>query len=435
MTQAARPMDAAAPRGVRSRRWKNYRGSAVSRPLRLHRTVSIAGLALLALLLTAAGGFAGGLDPMGTGAPPAWLTPGTRITWYVASASIAGSYYGLAEDPAGPLVDPRTGRRYAMTGTPASMGTGASGEGIAQADIVAVEGTTVVAATTYRGYDRASGVFAPGRAEGVVSTGGDVDGSVIDPTILAGLTDPGIPGVLVLRGPYDLEGMTYDTVSLVRSSDASYVSATYDATSGVLLASTSTVAGVTSPVTLAGEPPPVGERQLGTVRYVGARTVGLPGVGAPLPAWVTQGTTLRWVGAYRIATAADPGAPAMDYPAELTLMVEATGAGWAAIRTRGIVRMAMDEVVEETTATGAAGPWWIDPAALASLEPGDLLDTDPITGEQVRVDARDTARIRIRRDIAGSVTLHTYDLATGVARTIEQTQTALPISFRLDLAE
>jgi hypothetical protein len=43
------------------------------------------------------------LDPTGAFGAPSWVVPGTRITYDVATASVAGGYDQLVEDPAAPL--------------------------------------------------------------------------------------------------------------------------------------------------------------------------------------------------------------------------------------------------------------------------------------------------------------------------------------------
>ena len=55
-------------------------------------------------------------------APPGWLAPGMRLTWYVAAASVANSRFSIVEDPNGNLVDPQTGKKYRRTDAPGGEG-------------------------------------------------------------------------------------------------------------------------------------------------------------------------------------------------------------------------------------------------------------------------------------------------------------------------
>ena len=85
---------------------------------------------------------------------------GLRITFYSAAAAVAQSRYQLIEDPAGPWQDPVTGKHYRNTEDTGESVGGASGDGVSQVDVVAVEGNDVVLSMAMYGIDRATDTLA-----------------------------------------------------------------------------------------------------------------------------------------------------------------------------------------------------------------------------------------------------------------------------------
>ncbi|MCY7418438.1 MAG: hypothetical protein LH650_08075, partial [Chloroflexi bacterium] len=163
--------------------------------IRLAPMAWLVGLLVLATTLagTVAGPAAaqGTVAPGGLGitgvAPPSWVQPGARITFYSAAAAVAQSSYQLIEDPAGPWQDPVTGKRYRNSADTGESVGGASGDGVSQVDVVAVEGNDVVLSMAIYGIDRATNTLSVLPSSGAKLPGGAIDGLWMAPQLLARL--------------------------------------------------------------------------------------------------------------------------------------------------------------------------------------------------------------------------------------------------------
>jgi hypothetical protein len=182
---------------------------------------------------------------------PDWVHPGTRITFYQAAASVAQSRFSFVEDPNGEWFVAKTGKHYRRTDESGEGVPTASGDGLTQVDVIAVEGNDVVGTITLYGIDRGNNQFVV-----LPSTGGKVNGALVDgvwvhPRLLAQLATADLGGLLILGGPYVLNGQTYDAISFANPTPGAYQSYTYDTVTGLLLAATTSTAGATSPITAA----------------------------------------------------------------------------------------------------------------------------------------------------------------------------------------
>ena len=334
-------------------------------------------LSLLTLVVTAAPGApttAAGpsvLDPAGVHAAPDWVVPGTRMTFYVATASVADSRYELVEDPEGRWQDPQTGKRYRKTDESGDGTISTSSDGVAHVDILALDVGSVAYTVTAWRIDREGGIFVPGPQGGDVVPGGAVEGLWIAPDLLASLVDSGADGVTVLRGSYALDGVTYDAVSLVRTGDEGYASSTYDSVTGVLLASSSDTPGAISPVRLDGQDAPQGGDLLTTTRLMSVRVRHLPGLGDADPSWLADIRELRYTGSVTVIDPLDSSASSSSETAHDVLLGEG-GAGWTRYESRSTTTIAgAPEITEVSSVTGPAGHYWIAPGALADLAVAD----------------------------------------------------------------
>jgi hypothetical protein len=70
----------------------------------------------------------------------------------------------------------------------------------------------------------------------------------------------------------------------------------------------------------------------------------------------------------------------------------------------------------ETGVAGGMGPWWIAPAALATVVPGQTLDADPVTEQHLTVDTvdEDAGTVTVAASLPGIASSSTYDQATGM---------------------
>lgn len=74
------------------------------------------------------------------------------------------------------------------------------------------------------------------------------------------------------------------------------------------------------------------------------------------------------------------------------------------------------EISDATGIAGPAGPYWIDPAALARLTAGATLDQDPSTNETITVSGVDQnqGRATLDSEMPGVGVTSTFDLHSGV---------------------
>ena len=260
----------------------------------------------------------------GRSGPPGWVQAGTRLTWYSAAASVNAGGYRLDEctgaansnDPNGcNWTDPTTGKHYRRNDDPAQAGT-ASGDGVAQLDVVALDGNRVALSLSLYTLDHNRNIWIPGYSTGLDVAGGAIDGAWANPGLLATIADTSLPGFLVLRGPLVLAGTTFQTISFVTSGTA-YASSTYDLGSGVLLSSTSNTPSKPGTVSLPGQPPPQGNTEITLTRWLGGRQRTAPGIGGTSPGWVATAPGLKYAGTVAWTNPVDPSGGRSAIPCRL----------------------------------------------------------------------------------------------------------------------
>jgi hypothetical protein len=356
-------------------------------------------------------------NPDSLGAPD-WVQAGTRITFYQAAASVAQSRFAWVEDPSGEWTVAATGKHYRRTDESGEGVGTASGDGVSQVDIVAVEGTNVVGNLSLYGIDHNYNQFVVGPSSGWQVAGKVVDGVWVNPDYLAQLETQNLGGLLVLRGPYPVGNLFYDAVSFANPTPGAYSSYTYDTKTGLLLAATTSTAGATSPITAANEPPPVGNTQLTITRLSGARQRTPPGVNGTNPDWVARTRELDYAGTYNFVNPVDPSSANVTFPMNATVQLGQGGRNWTSFQAQSLIQMPGGTQSQTSGVTSTTGLYWIDPAALQGLTAGQVLDNDPITGERDIVLSLDQASngptVTLDYRLAGIESQQTYDLATGV---------------------
>jgi hypothetical protein len=378
-------------------------------------------------------------DATGLG-PPAWVQAGTLMTYYGAAASIAGSYYTYVEDPAGDWKDPVTGKRYKRTNEgddPADMPT-AAGEAFSQTEVLAVEGTDVVISTTLYSIDLLARQYTLTPMGGSRQAGAVVDGAWVNPDALKQVLATGVGDRMILRGPYVLGNASYDAIAFISKSEGAYQSSAYDLPSGALLATNSSTKGEDSPIT-GNKDNPQGNNQLSLTKLAGVRQRALPGIGAPPPPWVASGKQLTYRGTYTQVNPADPSAGPWVLPMQSTIAFGEVGSSWAAFTSQTVIEVnGQGQPSQGAGVTGSTGLYWYDPATLAAMSPGSLLDEDPITGARVTVESVDPAGsgmlVTISTAMNGVTVRAGYDRDSGVLMTLEvvQSVTGGTIQLRLE---
>jgi hypothetical protein len=384
--------------------------------------------------------------------PPSWVAAGTRLTWYGASASVANSRFSWVEDPNGTWTDARTGKRYSRTdeagpnGEPPQGQPTASGDGIYQIDVVAVEGANVVLESSLYGFHRVDPpLYVHSPIAGVSVAGTYVDGAWVHPAELARLAQTDLGPIAVLRGSYRLNNTTYDAISFVNGlgagSGGNYVSYTYDLATGILLSANTATAGVRSPFAAPGEGAPTSNTQLTVSRFLGQRQRALPGLGAAVPQWAGTATVLAYQGLYNWVNpvgGADSGA--IQLPAQHTVEFAAGGgATWRPFTSRTVSQQAaLDARLQNVS--GSTGLYWYAPDALARMTQGQVLDQDPITTETVSVSYAGAGQngqpiVAIDNQAQGFVIRRTYETQTGLLIGYENFMQASGSTLSFQLAD
>lgn len=406
-----------------------------------HRVRRIGGALCCVVFLLSLGTAAVGQPPagdafpfVGGGGPPDWVAAGTRLTWYGEVASVATGYYTYVEDPDGDWEDPVTRKRYRRTDEE-DMPTAAA-RAYSQTDVLAVEGDDVVINSTLWGIDLETGLLGLTPLWGGRLPGAAVDGAWIRADLLAGVQSGGTRDLQVLRGPYQLGDTAVDSVGFLDRAKGDYASTVFDAASGVLIASTGRYKATGSPV----HGPldlPEGNVLIVVTRFVSTRDRALPGLGAPNPAWVVPGVELRYSGSATYTNPFDPSGFSVTYPVEVTVTIDDAGTGWATYASQTATNLnGYVERSQSHGATGSTGLYWYDPAALAQLSTGDVLDVDPTTGARLTVDsagAPGMGAVKMRTELPGVTVVATYDPDRGILTglTIEQALTFATVELQL----
>lgn len=351
------------------------------------------------------------------GAPP-WVRPGMRITFYAAAATVVSrGEPKCKEDPNGEWED-QAGNKFSCTGMPGDPDGSSAGDGLSQVDVLAVEGTDVVLATTLFSIDRISNQFTVAPTGGGKAPGDVIDGVWIHPRRLAEIAAMDLQDMKVLRGNYEVEGVTYNAISFVSLKPGSYQSYAYDTETGLQIAATTR----TTPATTLLEAPQTagnGSAQLYVSRLLGYRQRNVPGLNGANPAWVARTRQLSYNGTWTFTNPMGSGSPSdtMAFPMDLSVALARGGKNWVPFTARSAIHFPPDQVSTGSGVTGSAGQYWIDPKALARLKRGQVIDEDPRTNERLVVESVGTRAgaktVVISSELPGNRALLTYDLTTG----------------------
>jgi hypothetical protein len=366
------------------------------------------------------------------------VRPGTRITYYAAAATIVSrGEPKCKEDPNGEWEDD-AGNKYTCTGMPGDPDGSSAGDGLSQIDVLAVEGTDVVLATTLFSIDRISNQFTVAPTGGGKAPGDVIDGVWVHPRRLEEIAATGLADMKVLRGNYEVEGVTYKAVSFVSIKPNSYQSYAYDTETGLLIAATTRM----SPSTALLEAPQTagnGNAQLYVRRLLGYRQRNVPGLNGTNPAWVARTKQLNYSGTWTFTNPMGSGSPSdtMAFPMDLSVAFGKGGKNWVPFTAKSTIHFSYDEVSTGSSVTGGAGQYWIDPKALAKLKKGQVIDEDPRTGERLVIESVGTRAgakaVAVSSELPGNRSLLTYDLATGVLVDFQTTSSGTGITILLRL--
>jgi hypothetical protein len=336
------------------------------------------------------------------------------------------------------LAQPPTGKCYRRTDESGEGQSTASGDGLSQLDILAVDGANAVISQTLFTFFRENGTLIWNPLGGASVNAIDLDGSWIHPARLAQIAQAGLGDFLVLRGTYALGTQTFDALSIVSGLGTStYASYTYDLATGLLLSANTSSGGVTSPIRAQGEDPPRGNSQLNMARFAGFRTRSLPGLGAAKPGWVAGTSQLTYEGTYNFTNPVDPTSANLTYPTRVTVRLGQGGETWSAFAALSETpALGLSNQVDGVA--GRTGPYWYDPASLAGMSAGQVLDRDGLTGETtfvafVGAGPDGEPVVVIETQLPGNLVRSTYDSSDGllVEFLTQQASAGTTISARL----
>jgi hypothetical protein len=342
---------------------------------------------------------------------PDWVKPGTRISFYGASATIPQGNYTITPDPNGPFEDPQTGERY-RTDEPA----GAGGEGFGQWDVVAVgKHGVALSVNLYT-------IIKPGMPPtllhtplgGMLAAGAGPADLWVHPSILQTAQQFHSPDFFILRGPYTVFEKRYSCLCIVNRKPRTYSSQAYDLQSGVLISSTSVVEGTLAKIRLEGDDAQRGNKGITLTKFIGIRQLNTPGINGRNPPWVANLRTMQFSGQTEYVNTIDPSVR-MAFPSQMTVNFEKRGEDWCTF-TLQAVQQIQGAPPSSSVLKGVCGPaglFWIDPAALQNLQPGQVLDDDPITHIRTTVIGNNGQQVGIQAQGPGIGAQVFYDLNTG----------------------
>lgn len=344
-----------------------------------------------------AGSRAGGLDPRWLGTcvalllwsaalaqVPPFLGAGHRLSWHAGGSTLEGAR--MVPDPEGWLE--RDGQRYRVEST-----RGGGGIGVQHLDIVVSAGGLIVAdARAYLDAAAGGGQFVASGADAVIGDASALGEYWQAPARLAAL-QPGFDGATrIVRGTRRFGGVDREVVSIATSRPDSYVSHTYDLTSGVLLFGGTVFlqpgARITDPEGRITDDLR-GSAGFTHLAFLGFRRLEVPWLGAAPPAWAAPGATLLYEGTRRAELAQPSGLPPLPgdairvtYTLQQRLGDAVLAASLVEAANPAGVPMPGTTSLRVFASNGFDG-LWIPPDGLARLTPGTLLDRDPYTRQEV----------------------------------------------------
>lgn len=318
-------------------------------------------------------------------APP-WVREGMRLTYYSSAASIPEGRHLYFKDENGTWVDDQ-GNRYRQ-----EESSGAGGHGYTQIDVAALEGQRValhiksLGMTGIGAQQSALSLLGFDAYEGPSAAGSDW---WISPQFLASVEERNDEGLRILRMPYPLGQTTYRAIRFQTEDPQGRHVRVYDLDSGVLLYAGSAVSGRISG-SFTQELRPGTSGMLSQSTFIGARHMTLPWTQGTPPPWLATLRGLRYEGT---TTVYIPGSPAFPLPVVLTAQTVAHGGRWLLLRATDLLASVpglppSERHSSRISGIAQTGGFWLPPDGIGTLQPGQHLDTDPVTGIATSVRSR-----------------------------------------------
>lgn len=372
-----------------------------------HRTLALTSLVLVAAMLAAP--YAGAQQHP---------QPGTRITYYSASATTQGSPTALRPNAQGGW------DQLDISGS-------AAGEGYLQVDILYVDDQVCAGIVTNYTYDRSVGLLLNSSQSGFVSERGRCYDAWIAPATLLAMPLDVTPERSVVRGTETIGGQTLDVLRTNIATSSANNMTVHDLASGFLLSTSSSSAQtvLTAPLEGGLVTPATGRTLLTSNRFLDVRQLGLPASNAPLPQHVRSLRTLH----YDCVSGSADALFTLQNPCSHRLDVVGGGPGLLRMRATTYLSHMGGFPLEEdwvVSSTPNVDNVYVPSEYLRSLTPGQVLDQDPITGVRTSVLHVDARVAVLARQGAHESIRTTYELATGwLLESVKEQQIGTSVYF------
>ncbi len=348
---------------------------------------------------------------------PAWMKPGTRISYSAGDSIIPNSPLALQPDGKGNWFDTQ-GRQF----TP-----GSGGVGIAALDLVDVSDTTLAAdLRNYINLDVNTGEHAFVSSSGLLGTANGLGDFWIPPDRLRAMHEGTENDVQIVHAPYPLNGKTYDSLSISTYNDRGFTRFVYDIDTGLMIVSSSSH--------------PQGDRSnaISHAQLIEVRERKLPWSNDALPDWMNAQHQLDYQGVFNTII---PGVG--ENPWRYSISFELTKRHGNAVAAKqkseldqGNGMPPTQSAMDRVFGAGGVGPLYIAPQTLAGLQPNQVIDEDRPTQTRIVFVGVQNNLAFIADQRSTETYQFGYDLKTGVLNMIylEKHQGTGIIRVRLQLA-
>jgi hypothetical protein len=337
-----------------------------------------------------------------------WLHHGLLLTcrWY--SGSLPG--VGATQDQNGNLIGPDGSRNDSVEHEASSAG------GVSQSLISCVGKDRVILVCESYTNMKAFGFADPVLQGNPATFAAPVEQCDLwmSPAKLAQMQSDPATNTIVRPCQWKTGDQILDAVSISSAGESGWINHIYERTHGFCLHAAEASTGAAPKLKLLAP----GEATAGDTLVTGfdlidVRTVHTPWADAPMPPWTSQFKTLHYSG----QIVSNRGFGARPTQILLDVIRNDSGNDWLSVSTAG-GRLYMGQPQFGKKSLFLCGSdqyetFAADPAALARLTPGQVLDTDPFTHIQTRVTQADGNTVTIESASSGADSYRTFDLQTG----------------------
>ena len=348
--------------------------------------------------------------------PPPWIRPGLRLTYYMMTGHTPYDSHEFIPDQSGGWVD-RHGNRYRKEKL-----EGGGSHGFLQCNVVGMDQQKAAVQMFFYLFDGMNTSEPMQKIEtGYVGQAGNGGDLWLHPDALKALLQQrgnqpppnyGQAGIWVSRIQKQIDQVVYDAVVVAFVGPSGGKKAwVYDLASGVLLY-TSEIGKAPPTVTHGARTHPGGS----TVKFTwfkGSRMLSLPWAQQAPPPWLGQARTFRYSGSFQVNVSGSAPTP---FPVNVTITTAERGADWLRfdVATGTQAPGMSSEMTSRVAGNHMLCGSWIPPAAMGSLQAGQVLDTDPFTKVSVQVGRADAQHVTLVHNSPRQQIQYTYRRQDGL---------------------